>query len=232
MLSQIPVNTLWDEAISNLRKNELLRLNSCFHVKEYKAGELLFSAGEIGTAVYVVGTGQVRLYYLSGDGEEFTQGVWASGHVMGLISTLLQKEYSVFAVCHTQAKVKVLCGTNLFELMHEIPQFSFNISKVLARMANRNLRDRGLFALDSAVIRVIRVMLNSIEMKNDKSHNNIYTVDLSQDELAKMVGVGRPWINKILSGLEDGLLILRGRRQIQVLDLYGLLNLVGKIPDR
>ena len=54
-LSQVP-------AFKKLDKKELAFLENVVHIRKYQADETVFSQGDIGSGMYIIRTGRVRIY--------------------------------------------------------------------------------------------------------------------------------------------------------------------------
>lgn len=208
---------LWDKALERLSAAEHERVMAQFSSRCFSTGELIFAQEEPGHSLYVVNSGKVRLYHTNRQGEEFTIGMWSKGYVLGLISSVLGECRFLSAECVEASNLSVLPRANLLRLMDELPRFSANIAYLIAYMAKSSLIDSSPLALDTATVRLGRLLLRLGEAdvgNQDKS----CTVCITQDQLGKMLGVSRSWVNTILSDYERRCLIQRKRRHIVILN--------------
>lgn len=189
----------------------------------------VFSPGEPSSCLYIVKSGKVRVFHISNTGEEFTLGAWIDGHIIGLLSSILEEKRFLFAECMTNTTLYALTRPQLLALMERIPRFSFNIACLIARMASHHLAVRGEFAVENARVRLGKMLLkmatSNCELNGKKEFSQITSI--TQSELARMVGVSRPWVNQILTQFEreghikrskSGLMICNPNVFAQVLD--------------
>lgn len=160
---------------------------------------------------------------MNSDGEEYTSGVWSEGYMIGLISSILECERLLSAECLGETTIKSLSRNNLLKLMELIPQFGFNIAHILARMAMTSIADSGPLALETASVRLGKTLLKLAKPERPHLSDTRYCVQgVTQESLAKMVGVSRPWISSILSSFEDQGFVQRQHRVIFLADKYKL----------
>jgi len=69
-----------------------------FKVVNYKKGEVVYEPGQHPRYVYFVKTGEIRMFTVSYDGKEFTQGVFKAKQYFGEPALLLQRQYLAFTV--------------------------------------------------------------------------------------------------------------------------------------
>lgn len=208
---------LWDKALDRLSAADHQHVASQLKSRCYNAGELIFSQEEPGHSLYVVNSGKVRLYHTNMQGEEFTIGMWSKGYVLGLISSVLGECRFLSAECLEVSNLSVLSRQRLLRLMDELPRFSANIAYLIAYMAKSSLIDSSPLALDTATVRLGRLLVRISEV-DVRSPDKSCLVVITQDQLGKMLGVSRSWVNTILSDFERRHLIRRERRRIVILD--------------
>ncbi len=208
---------LWDKALDRLSAAEHQQVAAQLKSRCFGAGELIFSQEEPGHSLYVVNSGKVRLYHTNMQGEEFTIGMWSKGYVLGLISSVLGECRFLSAECLEASNLSVLPRQNLLRLMDELPRFSANIAYLIAYMAKSSLIDSSPLALDTATVRLGRLLLR-ISEADVRNPEKSCLVIITQDQLGKMLGVSRSWVNTILSDFEKRHLIRRERRRIVILN--------------
>lgn len=208
---------LWDKALDRLSAAERQHVASQFKSRCFNAGELIFSQEEPGQSLYVVNSGKVRLYHTNMQGEEFTIGMWSKGYVLGLISSVLGECRFLSAECLEASNLSMLPRQHLLKLMDELPRFSANIAYLIAYMAKSSLIDSSPLALDTATVRLGRLLLRLGE-PDAREPDKSCMVCITQDQLGKMLGVSRSWVNTILSDFERRHLIHRERRRIVILN--------------
>lgn len=186
----------------------------------YAPRSQIFAPGESSSCLYIVKTGKVRLFHISKSGEEFTLGTWVDGHIIGLLSSILEEKRFLFAECVSATTLLVLSRPDLLKLMETIPRFSFNIALLIARMASHHLAVRGEFAVENARVRLGKMLLSmaSSGERHPGKDGASQITSITQAELARMVGVSRPWVNQILTQFERSGHIKRSKSGLLIHD--------------
>lgn len=160
------------------------------------------------------------MFHSSEAGAEFTIGIWPAGYTFGLISTLLDQPRIVSAESVERTVMLALSRPHMFELMRAIPNFAINIARLTAAIARFSMVSTSPLALDSALVRLSKVLVSvAVPDSDDASKTAMIVRGLNQEDLASMVGVSRTWLTLMLSMLESKGLLWRKRRQIGILDL-------------
>lgn len=207
----------WATALSGLTDSHKVLVQSKLKRRVVPAGTTFYRQGETGSTFYIIESGYVRTIYHNEDGREYVSGIWPPGYVVGVLSALLQTERVQSAESVDEVSVDCLTRADLVALMERIPLFAVNIACLMAELATHSIQRSGLLALGSATERVARVLLQ-LAQTSETGVSNVLVCDVSQEQLAQMVGISRPWIARILSSLEQDGLIARGRRSITILD--------------
>lgn len=219
--------TIWETALDGLSPDERGRIHERLSERLHDAHSCIFHPGEQSTALYIVKRGELRLYYLNEAGKEFTLGICSAGHMIGLLSALLNRARFIFAESKFSVVLHVLARDALLELMESIPRFSLNISVIVAKMAAHHMSSYGMFAVEPASVRLANILLRMAIPRGDArteggSGGPYLVVGLTQSELANLIGVSRTWVNQILADFERQGMIRRQRQGILIPDLDAL----------
>ena len=212
-----PAATLAKAAIfSGLAEDELDYLASRAVVRRYRAGEIVFSEGEPCSGLYVVESGQVRIFKSSANGREqvlsidgpgssvaelpvFDGGAYPASVTAIEDATLLfvsKQDFQSLCLAHPQVALKVLrmLGARLRNLVGIIEELSFTtvrhrLASFLLRMAQR-------------------------EGKRTAKGAEI-VLPMSNQELAAQIGTVRELVSRNLSRLQaEGLIQMDGRNVV------------------
>ena len=212
----------WTMAIDGLPVLQVNQIDSHFTERAFEPGSTVFRQAERGDAFFVVVAGQVRLSHTNFQGKEYVSGIWSTHYPLGLVSAVLDQRriQSVHAV--DKVVLRKMNRIDLMGLMAELPEFSINMSRLLASMARYSIARSGPLALDSSAVRLARVLVRLVTSSGDGSgaHSVKRTVcGVRQDDLAMMVGASRPWVSLTLASFERQGLISRGRGRIVINDI-------------
>lgn len=188
---------------------ELLRLAQIF---EAATGDLIFKAGDVDNRLVIVLSGRVALMR----SQNTRAGIFLSrGETIGGSSSQLMvpKPYGSVAI-EDSTRLLSLTRDEILELCTSSREFLDFVLQDLAHQVQRTIKflqqERSMPIEQRLANRLLEIgALNK-------------TVDLTQDELAKVVGTSRVSIAKLLSKFETAGLIRRLYKQISILDLDGL----------
>lgn len=212
---------MWSKAIDGLAPEQAEDIRSRCKARDYPEKSSVFRHGDASTSVFIVQEGRVRLFFTSERGDEFTVAIGAEGFVVGLLTVILGHKRFLSAECLTAAKLGVLPRRECLALMETYPRFGINIAQLVAEMAMDCLIDSSSFALENGTVRLGRTLLKLAVLEQAGpagQSNSILRVSSTQDQLAKMVGVSRAWVNAILSNFESRGFIQRNRNMIVIVD--------------
>ncbi|PNU21417.1 hypothetical protein C2E25_02355 [Geothermobacter hydrogeniphilus] len=128
---------------SDMTERELKRLETLVHVREYDAGETVFSEGDPGSGLYIVRTGRVRISSRSNQGREIELAVLASGDFFG--ETTLASPAMRVASARTLEKAQLvgLFRADLLETVQKNPAMANKLLLGLTRVMSERLHAAG-----------------------------------------------------------------------------------------
>jgi len=177
-------------------------LSEQFEIFEAPRGTILFHEGEPGDSLYIVLGGKVKLGRRSSDGRENLVAIMGPADQFGELSIFDPGPRTATATVVTDARLARLPKPALQKWVQERPQIAMQLLRVVARRLRRTntmleLAQR-FGSVDGGQLRV--------------------THDLTQEELAQLVGASRETVNKALADFaQRGWLRLEGK-SVVILD--------------
>lgn len=212
----------WEIACAGLSSAERERVESRLKRREYGPRTRIFNQGDKSDAMLIVETGRLQLIYTTPEGDDFINRVSMPGYLIGLISCILERPRILSAESVERTTVLELRRTDMLELMEAMPVFAINVARLLATMAAGSIVRCAPLALDSATVRLTKILFG-LAAAESLNGTTVYVVrGFSQDDLAKMVGVSRPWITQTLAALEDQGVLTRRKNQITIFRIDAL----------
>jgi CRP/FNR family transcriptional regulator, cyclic AMP receptor protein len=159
----------------------------------YDAGQAIFARGDDGRDIFLVTEGRVRLSILTGEGRELSFAHAEPGQIFGEIAMLDGGKRTADATAVTKTKTLTLSKGALKRLMETRPQVAEAAIKFLCgrvREADQQLEAIALYPIEG---RLARFFLATVTID----------FEMSQSELALLVGASRPKVNTALSLLES-----------------------------
>jgi len=163
-------------------------------------GQVLFKEGQEGDRLYVVVHGKIKLGTTSADGRENLLSILGPGEMFGELSLFDPEPRTSTATAVTDARLVSLAHDAVMGLVTSSPQTSLELLRRLAqrlRKSNEVLADLVFADVPGRVAKAIMDLGERFGVqKEDGLHVNH---DLTQEELAQLVGASRETVNKALA---------------------------------
>ncbi len=177
------------------------------------AKQNLFSRGDLGTQVYVLVDGAIRITVLSEEGREVLFALIEPGQIFGEIAVLDGGPRTASATAMAMSKLISIDRPHLYWFLDRKPARYGRLISVLCqriRSADELLEDLLFLSARSRLAKHLRSLGDKIGIWDGDS----VTIRLSQQDLADNLGVSRELINKILSKWESSGSVSLWRGQI------------------
>jgi CRP-like cAMP-binding protein len=197
------------DLFAGLGDPELAAIASSGVERTFKKGQILFSAGDPGDALYVLLEGSVKGYVTSEDGTELIVGILEAPAVFGEVAVGDGGARSAGIEVVAPSRVLVIERRGFLAALKDNPGLAESYIAMLVAMIRRlQERTEGLVFLDLQG-RVAKLLLGSI---GDDAGVDL---NVTQGELAAMVGGSRPSVNQVLKAFESrGYLTLDGKKLV------------------
>lgn len=186
----------------------------------FAKGATLFSEGTRSKGVYVICTGQVKLFCTSKDGKTLILKIAMPGDVLGLGAVLSDSAYEVTAETIQTTEIKSIRREEFLPFLEKHGEGSLHAAKALSDDYKAAFFDARRLALSgSAAGRLAGVLLDwgkaaascgKLEMR--------FTMALTHEELANMVGSSRETVTRMLTRFKKEKLIEMRGSSIMILD--------------
>jgi len=212
VLRQSPLfSALDDEAATALRAS--------MSETRLRRGEVLFHEGDEGDKLYIVTEGKVKLGRTSSDGRENLLAIQGPGQMFGELSLFDPGPRSATVTAVTDATFSSLSHEDLLRWLDGRPAVARGL---LAQLAGRLRRANDVVAdlvFSDVPGRVAKALLDLADRFGRTAEDGIHVHhDLTQEELAQLVGASRETVNKALADFAHrGWLRLEGK-SVLILD--------------
>lgn len=215
---QRPLSDVWHlrdvDWLRELSPDELRKLEAASSRRDYRQGEVVFAPESSPHSLYLLESGLVRIYRLSGDGAEATFGYVAPGEVFGELAAFGDYPRESFAEAARESRVWRLQASFFRELLASRPSIVLEVTRQIGNRFKR-MESR----VEDLVFRDVRSRLAHVllELSQDLGRpldgTVVIQVELTQSELATLVGSTRQTVNSVLREFEgQGITGRRGRR--------------------
>ena len=182
-------------------------------------GKTLFKEGDAGDRLYVVVDGKLKLGTSSGDGRENLLSILGPGEMFGELSLFDPGPRTATATAVTDSRLLALAHDQVIGWVTEHPQVSLQLLGRLAqrlRRSNEVLADLVFSDVPGRVAKAIMDLGSRFGVtKGEELHVNH---DLTQEELAQLVGASRETVNKALADFAGRGWVRLEPRAVVVLD--------------
>jgi CRP/FNR family transcriptional regulator, cyclic AMP receptor protein len=186
-------------------------------------GEVLFNEGDSGDRVYVVIEGKVKLGRHAPDGRENLLAILGPGQMFGELSLFDPGPRSATVTAVTDSVLLLLSHEKLLEWLDGRPDVARGM---LAQLAGRLRRANDIVAdlvFSDVPGRVAKALLDLSRRFGAPAESGIRVAhDLTQEELAQLVGASRETVNKALADFSSRGWIRLEQRSVVVLDVERL----------
>jgi CRP/FNR family cyclic AMP-dependent transcriptional regulator len=184
---------------------------------------IIFSEGETGDRMYVVLDGKVKLGQTSPDGRESLLAVLGPGEVFGELSLFDPGPRTATATAITDTVVVGLGHGDLRPWLTGRPEVAEALLQALAQRLRRTNEALADLVFSDVPGRVAKQLLDLADKFGQPGPDGVLVHhDLTQEELAQLVGASRETVNKALADFTQRGWIEVDQRQVLLIDMERL----------
>lgn len=200
-------------------------LRASMKLVKLRKGQSLFKEGDDGDHLFVVSSGKVKLGTKSVDGRENLLMILGPGDMFGELSLFDSGPRTATATAVTDSKLLALGQDKVIPWLREHPEVSLQL---LARLASRLRRTNevvGDLVFSDVPGRVAKALIDlGVKFGDKRSEGLFVNHDLTQEELAQLVGASRETVNKALADFAQRGWLRLEARSVMILDYERLLK--------
>lgn len=189
-----------------------------------KRGAILFNKGDPSHGFYFVIEGQIKLAFLTEDGNEKVLEIIPSGMSFGEAVMFLRRPTPVYAQATRETRLVFIPREVVFRELEADPQFALSMLSGMAMRLHRIVRDVEDITLHSSTQRVIGYLLRD-EMSGETSSGSS-TVELSASKalIASRLNLTPETFSRVLHHLQEEGLVTVQARTIHIPDVQKLIR--------
>jgi CRP-like cAMP-binding protein len=216
VLRQAPLFSGLDDEVASA-------LEASMSSSSLRRGEILFSEGDDGNQLYVVTEGKIKLGRTSPDGRENLLAILGPGQMFGELSFFDPGPRSATATAVTDVELKSLGHEALSPVLNAHPDVAHALLNQLAGRLRRTNEVVGDLVFSDVPGRVAKALLDLASRFGRRADDGIHVNhDLTQEELAQLVGASRETVNKALADFASRGWLRLEPRSVVILDLERL----------
>ena len=212
VIRRAPLFTALDDASAATLRESMTQV-------KVSKGQTLFKEGDAGDRLFVVVEGKLKLGTSSGDGRENLLSILGPGDMFGELSLFDPGPHTATATAVTDARVLALANDQVIGWVTAHPQVSLQLFKRLARRLRRTNEVLADLVFADVPGRVAKAIMDLGERFGTKKDDGLHVNhELTQEELAQLVGASRETVNKALADFAGRGWVRLEPRAVVVLD--------------
>ena len=198
-------------------------LRGAMRHEHFSRGDVIFDEGDQGDKLYAVIEGKVKLARTAPDGRENLQAVLGPGEMFGELSLFDPKPRTAGAVAVTDSTLASLAHAALRPWITGRPDVAVELLRALAQRLRRTNDVLADLVFSDVPARVAKAILQLAERFGQATPEGIHVMhDLTQEELAQLVGASRETVNKALADFSGRGWLRIESRAVVIKDIEGL----------
>jgi CRP-like cAMP-binding protein len=203
-------------------------LRSCMTDVKVARGRTLFNEGDPGDRLYVVTEGKIKLGRTAADGRENLLAILGPGEMFGELSLFDPGPRTATATAVTDTSVLGLGHDELEPWLTGRPEVAAQLLGALAQRLRRTNEAMADLVFSDVPGRVAKALLDLARRFGVQSEDGLHvTHDLTQEELAQLVGASRETVNKALADFASRGFLRLEARAVVILDIERLSRRAG-----
>lgn len=182
-------------------------------------GERVFVEGEQGDRLFVILSGKIKVGRKAADGRENMLALLGPGELFGELSLFDPGPRTASATALTDCELAIMAHENLAPWVTDRPEVGMQLLRVLARRLRRTNDAVADLIFTDVPGRVAKALLGLAQRFGTEVPGGLrVTHDLTQEELAQLVGASRETVNKALSDFASRGWVRLEQRAVVILD--------------
>lgn len=197
--------------------NEIMRV---VQGGSFKKGEFVYHAGDESDALYIVNRGQIKIYRLSESGKEQIVRILNPGDFTGELALFQESVHEAYAEAMVNTEICLIQREALHDLLLKYPTISLKLLTEFSNRLDSSEKQTTHFATEKVETRIALFLAECLNSEK----GNIIELPMSKKDLASYLGTTPETMSRRLAEFEaEGLIKQKGQREIEVLDVDGLL---------
>ena len=197
--------------------DSLKKLSEERDIRNYKKKEDIYKEGTYPKGIYFINKGKIKIYQTNELGKELITELHKEGEFFGYLSLLQDEKYTNSATALEDAEVLMIPKEDFFALIYK----NAEVSRRFIEMLSDNLREKEKqlmkLAYNSVRKRVAEALVN-LSDKYKKEDEQKFSMNVSREDLANMVGTATETVIRTLSDFKEDKLIEIAGSSITILN--------------
>jgi CRP-like cAMP-binding protein len=195
----------------------------------FDKGEILFLSGEPAKGIFVVVSGEIRVFQQDTEGREQVMHVDTAGAVIGEVPVFDDGPYPASAISELEADVLFIEKSDVHHFCVKYPSLALRALRLMAARVRRHAQLVEALSFHEVGQRLAFFLIKEAQHLNTPAQNRIVLqLLLSNHEIASRIGSVRDVVSRAFGRLRhEGLIVMKGRT-LTIPDLRALEKYAGK----
>lgn len=204
---------------SELNDRELEKIDLVASKLKYHKDNLILIEEEVGSSMFVILSGRVKISRISDDGREVILSILSEGDFFGEMSLLDGQTRSANVTAIEESELMVIRREDFLQMLRDYPQIAINLLKELAQRIRKSDEHIKSLSLQDATGRVASTLLRIAEDSGVLRRGQVEISELPlQQDLANMAGTSRETISRVIKSLMMDGYLKKQKGKIIILD--------------
>ncbi|QDU37619.1 Global nitrogen regulator [Maioricimonas rarisocia] len=219
------------DLFERLSPEQTQRLEAASHAKSFARGSLVYMPADAGESVFLLTSGRVKLYHITGEGKQAVLALIDPGELFGELTIFDGGEREEFAEAMEKSTIIRIPRAEMTRLMEEHAGVAVGVTRLMGLRRRRIERRLKSLLFRSNRERLVHLLMELAEKYGQRTTGGVTIgIKLSHQELASIIGSTRETVTVVLGELQaEGSLIIK-RRQIILTDMEGMARSIEQQP--
>jgi CRP-like cAMP-binding protein/ActR/RegA family two-component response regulator len=210
--------------LDTINTNHLVSLSSKRESKLFKKKDLVYKEGSITRYVFFINKGKIKSFKSNEDGKEYITGLHKEGDFLGYTSLLEDVPYQESAMALEDSEVTMIPKEDFYRILFDNREIAGKFIKMLSDNV-REKEERLLKLAYNSVRKRVAEALIMLEDRYKKNGDTKFTISISRDDLAGIVGTSTETVIRTLSDFKEEKLIEIQGSNISIINSQKLANM-------
>ena len=203
-----------NDLFQGLGPEEMAALAGRLPMSTCRRGQTIYEPEETGEALFILKTGNVRIFRLAADGRKLVIATLEPGTAFGEMSVLGQSMSGSFAEATDDCTICIMSRVDIEQIMLEHPTVALRMVAMLSTRLKQAEDRLARMVFTPVPVRLARLLL-------ERAIDDEVTGDSHQD-LADMIGTARETVSRALVEMKGAGMLEIDRRCVKLLDRQAL----------
>ncbi|WP_241698380.1 Crp/Fnr family transcriptional regulator [Flaviflexus huanghaiensis] len=201
------------QLFAGLSEEDQAQLAELMTEETLRRGESLFHEGDSGEHLFIIVDGKIKLGHAADDGRENLIAILGPGEIIGELSLFDKGKRSTSATAVAPTTLLALSHVDLMRFIDGNPDMAKHMLAQLAQRLRKTNEQMADLVFADVPGRVAKALLDLARRFGERTQEGVYVAhDLTQEEIAHLVGASRETVNKSLADfVSRGWIRLEGR---------------------